>query len=110
MQNITRLTWEFTRKCHHLSGFFEACRILIQTTRLSRIASVIHLVPFLYRYRCSDTDMETWNTGLRPTTADADKQLLTNITYLDSFALCVPSAEHRYELHMDIKYKPLSNS
>jgi len=43
-----------------------------------------------------------WNSGLRPTSADADKHLLANITYLDSFELYVPSAEHRYELHMDI--------
>jgi len=46
--------------------------------------------------------METLNSGLRPTIADADKQLLANITYLDSFELCVPSAEHRYKLHMEI--------
>jgi len=64
--------------------------------------NVIHLVPFLSGYRCPDTDMETWNRVLRPTTADADKQFLANFTYFDSFEFCVPSAEHRYELHMDI--------
>jgi len=44
--------------------------------------------------------MEKWKRGLRPTTADADNQLPTNI--IDSFEFRFPSAVHRCELHMDM--------
>ena len=66
--------------------------------------NVIHPVRILSRYGYPDTyiDRDTWNSGLRLTTAYADKQLLTNITFLDSFEFRVPSTEHCFELQMNI--------
>ena len=64
------------------------------------IAPLLFLLFHYIPIRMSDT--ETWNSDLRHTTADANKQLLTNITYLVFVELRVASAVQRYELYMNI--------
>ena len=67
---------------------------------MTRIAPTLFILFHFIPIRMSDT--ETRKSDLRPTTADANTQLLTNINYFDSLKVRVASAVQRYELHIDI--------